>query len=973
MIPRFYPLAFFLLWPASAFANAAAPRSPMGPREPKPLARPLSDDPMGVVIRRLPNGLTVYLSPNHEIPRVAAWISVRTGSENESPKNRGSAHYLEHMLFKGSRKLGTLDYAKEKPFLDRISRLYDLRARANDPHRRAAIDKRIDAANLADARYAVPNEIDALYAQMGFTGLNAFTDLESTIFVCEFPSNRVRAWAAVESERFAHPVFRLFPTELEAVYEEKNRSMDSAGSVFDRALKKALYPDSPYGHTVLGPIAALKNPSLSRMSAFFNRYYVPGNMALAISGDFDPDAMMEIVKKYFGSWRPRPVPPVLAAPPPMIKGETTVSVSYNSRRKVAVAWRTVPYLNPDADALTVMDMIMDNSVSGLINLDLVQSQKVAAAGSYPDFRNLAGSWVVWAVPKSGQSLAQAEGLLMAEVQKLKSGDFSADDVRAVIANFKEDRELGLESNGSRAQFMADSFISREPWRHGADWVKRLSRVKRQDVLRAAARYLGPDRIVVFRHEGKPVIPSIKKPDWTAVPINPNRRSSFAQAVLDLPAAPLAPRWLVEGRDYDRRAIASGTLYSAKNPFDDLFSLMFDFQKGWQDDRNLCAALKFLDLSGAGDVDAAGYQKKLFRLGTSVYYGCGRQESQVVISGIDRNLWPSLELVRAHFESPKVSSGALKAMIGVMMSDRADEKRDPGAIFDALGQYATRGPNSAVLDRLSNRELKRLSAAGLEASARALFLTGSRVGYVGNRSPGEIAQLLNDGLKRARPPRWRRVPLIKPKKSRVIFVPRGMVQSKVGLFAAAGVYDPARAAAGQLYSQYMGGDMGSVLFQQVREARSLAYSVWGGYGFAGHKGGENQIYGGLGCEADKTAQAAALLEGLFRNPILSVGSQERFEKAQATLVENYRDNPIRFRDVPAALMDWESLGFSSDPRPARFARLQNYSFDDFKKFAARFHDYPWTLYVLGDGRRVDLGALGTLGQVETKSIDSLFPY
>jgi predicted Zn-dependent peptidase len=961
-----------LLLLSLALSVAAKPAPPVPPPSvPAVLESPLPNDPMGVTIHRLPNGLTVYLSPNKGQPRITAYIAVRAGSKNDPSEATGQAHYLEHMLFKGTTRLGTLDYAKEAPHLARIQDLYEARAKVPDAAGRAKIDKQIDAENLADAALASPNEIDRFYRAIGGEDLNAHTSDEETVYEVNIPSNRLEAWATMESERFAHPVFRLFPGELEAVYEEKNRSMDNAGRILGEELEKELFKKHPYGtQTTLGTIEHLKNPSLAQMRAFYDRWYVPNNMALVLSGDFDPAQALSVIEEHFGAWTPKALPPAQTWPLPKPHGEERYEVKYEAEEQVVVSWQTVPGSDPDADALTVMDMIMDNSAAGILNLRLNQAQKVKASGSYPLMRNDAGEWTMWASPKKDQTPEQALALLLECVDALKRGEFDESDLAAVITDFEISQKRRLESNTGRVNTMVGSFIAYEPWEKTVARLERLRRVTKEDVVRAAGKYLGPDRVVVFRRNGKPVIPKIDKPGFTSLDIDPSRESAFLKEALAIPAKPIEPRWLVAGRDYQIAPVEGGRLFAAKNPYNDLFSLSINFDRGWRTDRKLCSALELLGLSGAGPYSADEFKKKLYALGASLSYSCDEQESAVFLDGIDRNFWPSLELLSQRFDWPNISSTTLPDMIQVDLGEREDEKKDPGAIHYALGQLASRGRESRVLGRLTNDELKKLSESELKSLIQDFPHWQRRVGYVGPRSPSEVAKLLETWGRYKPTPARRPLRRLSPAKTRVLFTNRDMVQARVGLFEPDEIFNPEHAVDYIFYSQYMGGDMSSVIFQEVREARSLAYSAGGGHSTMTHKGDETEVWGSLGCQADKTPEATALMLKLFQD---FPASDKRFAETEKAVEESYRTNPVTFREVPGALMEWEDAGLTGDPRPARFQQVLKYREADLEKFAARLKGKPMTVWILGQRDRVGIDRLKALGEFEEKPLSDLFPY
>jgi len=957
---------------AFAVPAAAKPKGSLAPTVPAVQEIPSPEDGMGVTIHRLANGLTVYLSPNKGEPRVSARVVVRAGSKNDPADSTGMAHYLEHMLFKGTSRLGTLDFEKERPHLERIRALYEDLFKTKNEAARAKIYEEIDAANGLASAFAVPNEFDRFYRGIGAEGLNAYTSDEQTVYVVSIPANRLEAWARVEAERFKSPIFRLFQTEIETVYEEKNRSMDNAERILGDELESRLFKKHPYGQQpTLGSIEHLKNPSLAKMYAFYERWYAPNNMAIALSGDFDRAKTLELIKRNFGAWTPRALPQLPAWELPRPKGEETYEVKYEAEQKVEVAWLTVPHSHPDADALAVMDMIVDNAAAGLFNLRLNQAQKVKASGSYPSMRNDAGSWNAWALSKKGQTPEEAKTLLLEAIDSLKAGDFSEDDVAAVIVNFELGDKAQLESNDSRVGVMAANFIAAEPWERTVGRLERMRGIKKADVVRVANKYLDADRIVVYRRDAKPEVPKISKPAFTTIKIDPSRESAYMKEVLAIPAPPIEPRWLAAGRDYEITPIAGGRLYSAKNPYNDLFSLSFHYERGSRTERELCAAVDLLDLAGAGPLSADDFKKKLFALGTTLTYSCGDQDSAVHLSGLDRNLWPSLELMVQRFDWPNIEAGTLEKMIEVELGSRDDEKKNPNAVHYALGQIASRGRDSLVLKRLSNAELKALNEPRLKGHMRGFMHYPARTAYVGNRAPREIGKLLDMGGRLRAAPARAPLKLLRPDSPRVLFTHRDMVQAKVGIFSADETFDPEHTVDYQFYSEYMGGDMSSVIFQEVRESRALAYSASGGHTNIADKGDDTLLWGRLECQADKTPEAVELMLSLFKD---FPGSEKRFGETAKSIEESYRTSPVPFRSIPGSVIGWEDQGLTGgDPGPKRYERSLKYSLPELESFAKRFKTKPLTVWVLGHRERVQLEKLKTFGAFEEKALDSVFPY
>jgi hypothetical protein len=506
----------------------------------------------------------------------------------------------------------------------------------------------------------------------------------------------------------------------------------------------------------------------------------------------------------------------------------------------------------------------------------------------------------------------------------------------------------------------------------AGWLDRARKVTKADVLRVARRYLGPDRVVAYRRSGKPDLPSIQKPAFTKVELDPKRESAFFRSIVSLPAKPITPRWVVEGKDYVVGDRPFGRLYTGPNPMNDVFSLIFGWTFGTADEKEMGVAFDLLDKAGAGDLTAEQFKRKLYALGSSIGYGVDERWVVVWVQGLEKNLEETLRLMVSHIAEPKLEPGTLDKMIDVAIGAHRDNKKDPGSIFNALTAFAGRGEKSPVLRELSDAEYRALKERRLTALAKSVLDYGSDVRYTGTRSPDELAGYLSSLLKPAKPRRRSgTIAYLKETKPRVLFTHREMVQSQIRVHAPDGILDPARFTDYEFFDSYMGGSMSSVVFQEIREARALAYAAWGGYGQGHWAGDENRVLGIVTTQCDKTFDAASVLEGLLHKPPLSA---ERFAETKRAILEGYRTNPLHFRDVPDSVMRWEEQGLPPvDPRPALYARAQKYTLKDLAAFSKHIAGLPFTLAILGNRDRVDLAKLKPLGDLEDIPIDKLFPY
>ena len=324
----------------------------------------------------LDNGLTVILSENHKEPRIAALIPTRAGSNTDPRTNTGLAHYLEHMLFKGTNKYGSLDWTKEKPELDKIDALYEQYNKTKDDATRKAIYKKIDSVSGVAAKYAIANEYDKMMSAMGAQGTNAFTSFEQTVYTDDVPSSSLDKYLTVQAERFRNPVLRIFHTELEAVYEEKNRTLDNDGRKVFEALFANLFKKHNYGlQTTIGTIEHLKNPSLVEIRKYFNKYYVPNNMGIILSGDFNPDEVIAKIDKDFSYMQPKSFDKYTFQQEDPITAPIVKEIVGPDAENLTIGYRLPGNKSKDALLADLVGQILTNGKAGLLDLNLVKKQK----------------------------------------------------------------------------------------------------------------------------------------------------------------------------------------------------------------------------------------------------------------------------------------------------------------------------------------------------------------------------------------------------------------------------------------------------------------------------------------------------------------------------------------------------------------------------------------------------------------------
>ncbi|MEO8427969.1 MAG: insulinase family protein [Verrucomicrobiota bacterium] len=934
-------------------------------------------DPMAVQIYELDNGLTVYLTENHERPRFHAEIAVRAGSKHDPRESTGLAHYLEHMLFKGTDKIGTIDYAKEKPHLDRIAELYEEHFKEKNREKRQAIYAEINKESQLAAQYAIPNEMDKLYKSMGESGLNAHTGDEETVYTISLPANRLNQWAKIESERFLNPVFRLFQPELEIVYEEKNRTLDDKDRIIHYAVTADLYKEHPYGQqTTIGEVEHLKNPSLKNMYNFYRTYYVPNNMALLISGDVRSEETMRVIDENFSVWKRKEIPKLRQWEEKPLQGAERVTVKYKGEEYVLLAFRTVGRNHSDAETLKLVDMILNNSVAGLIDLNLNQQQKVRQAGSSPELQNDYGAEYLFGIPKKGQPLAEVETLLLDQVDLIKQGKFDDWIIPAIITDFKKNQKAALESDAARVSLMRNSFLAIQNWDYTVAEIARIEKLTKADVVRVANRYFGANYVAGYRLDGQHEVPAIEKPRIDRISIDATRQSVFARQVLAMPFTQIEPVFVDPTKDFRITNYSDGVkFYYSKNPLNDLFSLSISLDVGTRQENRIGIAAQLLDRSGTSKFNADDLKKEFYKIGADFNIVAGENETTVSLSGLDESFRRALGLLMDLLKNPTADEETFKELIQIILVKREDAKKDYRTISSALSLFNRYGKDSTFLQMLPNAAVQKLTREEVLGLIPRLLSYKHRLSYTGSLPLEKVVAGLRDvhpvSGPLTEPPPYRFLKVQAPNQTKILFFSKEMAQSQVGIAFGNDDYTEANQPVIQLFNDYFSGGMGGVVFQELREARALAYGAHAHYVTGDRKGAQNVMIGMIACQADKTPEAVEAFIELIDHP---PKSPERFKESQLAVVNEYRVAKLAFREVLGAVRSWERLGVPIDPRERRFEKIQTTDLEAIFQFQqAHLKSRPKLISIVGDRKKLNPERLAGLGKVTEVKLEDIFVF
>ena len=942
------------------------------------------DDPLQARIYTLDNGLKVYMSVNPDEPRIQTYIAVRVGGKNDPAETTGLAHYFEHLMFKGTTNFGTQDYEAEKPLLDQIEQQFEVYRKTTGEAERKAIYHTIDSLSYEASKLAIPNEYDKLMAAIGANGTNAYTSFDVTCYTEDIPSNQVEEWAKIQADRFRNCVIRGFHTELETVYEEKNMSLTQDARKVWEATLSALFPHHPYGtQTVLGTQEHLKNPSITNIKEYYKTWYVPNNMAICLSGDFDPDQMIATIDKHFGTLQPNPNLPELNLPKEEpITTPIVREVLGPDAENITLAWRLPAASDPDAELMQVVSQILYNGQAGLIDLDLTQQQKTLSAYAYPSLMADYGTFEMAGRPKAGQTLDEVKDLLLAELKKLREGDFDDTLLEATVNNFKLMQQYQLQSNESRADWFVQSFVNGTDWANEASSLNRLAQITKQQVVDLANKYLRDDNYaVIYKRQGKdPNEKKIDKPQITPIAMNRDTASAFLRQIQTeaANAAPIEPVFLDYAKDLTQLTAKNGALpvLYKQNEENDIFQLVYYFDMGAEQDRYLGMAAQYLEYLGTSDMTPEQVKQAFYRMACSFGVSSGQRRTYVTLTGLNEYLPQAIALFEKLLVDAQVNPQAYANLVADQLKARQDAKLNQSRNFSRLMQYVWYGPQATKL-ALSEAELKATDPQTLVDRIHGLGSYKHRILYYGPSTQDELLAVIDKehrtpaALKDIPAPAYR-VTLRQTPETRVFIAPYDAKNLYMLQYSSRGEkFDPAIEPGRQLYDEYFGGGMNSIVFQEMRESRGLAYSAWAGLNRPPYLDQDYYFVSQIATQSDKLMDAVNTFNDIINNMPLS---ENAFRLAKDAMITRLRTDRVTGMSIIWNYLDAQDLGQTVDSRIKLYNDIQNLTLDDVAAFQQQWVKGRMYYYgILGSFKDLDMKALEKLGPVTRLTTEDIFGY
>ena len=926
----------------------------------------------------LKNGLTVIMSVNIDKPRIYTCIAVKAGSNNDPRNNTGLAHYLEHMLFKGTDKYGTSDYATEKVYLDQIESLYEVYNKTREEKKRTEIYRKIDSISAIAAQYSIANEYDKMLQNIGAQGTNAFTSFEETVYINDIPSNQLDSWLEIEGERFRNPVLRLFHTELEAVYEEKNITLDDDNDKVNELLYADLFKNHNYGlQTTIGKTEHLKNPSLSKIREYYQQNYVPNNMAIILSGYFDPEETLVKIEKNFGYMTPKDIMKMKFGPEKVKDTVIPIEIFSEEAEFVTIGFRLPGMQSADNYKAVLLKEILDNGVAGLINLNINKKLLVLDAWAYLDQNKDNNILILGGVPKQNQTLEEVRNLLMAQIDSIKLGKFDEKLITAAGFNQKVKNERSYADITGTAFSLQTAFTKEIPFSKKLEEPKLIMNTKKLDLIFFTKFQLKNNCSIVYKRQGKDTTSKkIVKPEIHPVSLNRDKMSRFVKNIIDNEIVEEKPVFIDFEKDIQKDTLARNCemLYTP-NKKNKLFTLNYVFEFGKYANQELPFAFELLKLSGTEKQSASNIAKEFYNLACIFNVSVANEQMYIQLSGPDSTFERAISTLDYLIKNIKPEDAVLKDLVNNVLQERENNMFNKNAVKKALSNYVSYGKDNPTTTQISSKELKKIKTKDITKQIRQIFAFDHKVLYYGPRDFTTVKNLI--AKHHTIPQVLEKSPInrvfvpVQYTEPQVYFTNFDMVQAEVNWHSKGINYDVNKLALIDLFNEYYGGGMASIFFQTIRESKALAYSTFAEYKNPTTPNNNGNFMAYVGTQADKLDSAMSSVNTLISEmPV----SETLFDNSKKSILSVLASDRILNDKILFYYLKLKRYNINYDYRKDIFEKANQLSISDIQTF--HYNEIKLkkqAISIVGSKNRIDVDGLNKYGKVHVLSLKEIFNY
>lgn len=926
----------------------------------------------------LANGMRVLLDPVASSDKVFGGLVVNVGAKHESYDATGLAHYQEHMLFKGTESLGTANWEAEKPHIDKIFELYDQLAQATDKKQIDSLQRAINEESVAASQYVIVNEFDKLVKQAGGQGMNAATSWDATVYFNAFPASEMEKWMSLYSHRFEHPVFRGFQAELEVVYEEQNAGVDNIGSRALDQFMAAFYPTHPYGsRPLIGKLEHLKRPSLTQMKSFFDTYYVPNNMMLVLSGNFEVEQAKKLIEKYFGGWKSKPLPEYKVVKEAPFKGRKAVTIRSLPIRAGVLAFRLGELSRKDEAVEAVLRSLLTNKAeTGKLDSLSLHGKLMAALALRLPFVDESGFLLAFVPKIVGQRFRTAERYVWWALDDLRTGRFTDDALKIAKLSNLTAWERGMEEPAQRFTAWSEMYISGKSVEDVLNYKELLNSVTREDVVALANRVFGADYLLMRNKIGFAGGTKIAKPDYKPVIASAEGRSKYAQEFDKLPShrSPWTP--LKQGIDYQKQELPQGNrLYAVKNKVNDIFTLQLRYAQLPADYPRQMGYLSAMENATPDTMKLESFKEALGLLGATLSLDAEFHSFNIKIQGLESHYDETLALLRRFLVGAHLNVRERNTFVSNLRAEKKIQRKSVDSQVAAIEEYARRGKESFYLQQPTAKELKRRDVKAYDSLFQSVIHTPCEVYYVGEQSAQKVAEDMQ-----------RLLPELGDYKTRVvekenwqpaddaeiIFLPnKKATQAKISIAQRVDDYTTRETPERTLLNSYLSDGFSGILLQEIREFRSLAYTTYGYLNAPSNLQSSTFFFGKLETQGDKAIEALELylklIDSLPQYP-------DRLAEHKENIMNSLAQQVPTFRALPSYVSWCDRMGFTEDPRQVIADGLMGITWEKFYSYYQRqFGIGKRIITIVGDPRTVNLKELKRKYKVREVKLSDLIRY
>ncbi|MBI4866983.1 MAG: insulinase family protein [Candidatus Wallbacteria bacterium] len=461
----------------------------------------------------LDNGMKWLMLERHQSPTVSMYLRFKAGAVDEWTGVGGTAHLLEHMLFKGTHTLGTKDWAREKPLLEQIGTAGEaldrerLKRERADPKKVEALAKELKTLQEKHHELVLKDEIDEIYSKAGAVGFNAFTNKDHTTYVISLPANRLELWMRIEADRMTNPVLREYYSERDVVMEERRRSYDSrpGGTLYEQFVGAAFLAH-PYNVPTIGWMSEIEFLSLENTEKFRRIFYAPNNTIAAVVGDIDPAQVIAMAQRYFGALPPQELPRPLSIVEPEQKGEKRVQVEFDASPQVLIGYHKPTCPSREDYVFDIVQGILSSGRTSRFYKNLVEGKQIAqavSAGNGDPGARYANLFTVSGTPRHPHTVAELEAGIYAEIDKLAKEPVGAKELQKILNKTEGDLLRGMDSNEGLASQLSYFEALVGNWRYLAKYLEVIKTVRPEEIRANVAKYLVPKNRTVAELVRKP--------------------------------------------------------------------------------------------------------------------------------------------------------------------------------------------------------------------------------------------------------------------------------------------------------------------------------------------------------------------------------------------------------------------------------------------------------------------------------------